>query len=187
MAFALEWACGVCTFVNGADATTCNMCGERNPTVTSTTKAGGSGGGGAAAALLGAAVVADVWSCPVCTYINPPIVAACEICQSANPNPPPPRAAPSSRSSASLEETQAALLAARVVELFHTRPPPEVSSLVEVRTCFSATVPRDCVAEEGRVCAFVVWVCLCVGVGVGVSHTVLFSGEMPARVRVMVE
>ncbi len=29
----------------------------------------------------------SVWSCPVCTYINPPIVAVCEICQTLNPNP----------------------------------------------------------------------------------------------------
>ncbi len=78
---AVLMACPSCTSVR-------QVCGTRNPKPPKASAAldlaavvGGPSGGATAPADA-------VWSCPCCTYINPPIVAVCEICQTLNPNPP---------------------------------------------------------------------------------------------------
>jgi len=82
---AVDWACPMCTTVNGAKVRRCEVCGHANPNP----PAGGGGAGSSAAAAGGAAAAAgggdasEAWQCHACTYHNAAGARRCVMCDGA--------------------------------------------------------------------------------------------------------
>jgi hypothetical protein len=62
----MTWACAICTFLNGENKTSCEMCGSGRPNA--------SGGG-----------TTGTWICTACTFVNQDSKQNCEMCRTARP------------------------------------------------------------------------------------------------------